>query len=118
MVLYDVFDELVCGFDDRGILPRRDEVCHLGDPVRHCEDTVVHASVPGEPGQSYDPIHPDCLPFLYRQLHALYESSGSVVIGFRVLAYVTRLYVVRDEFPHSRKIQLALDHADCSVYPQ
>ena len=65
MVLHDVLDELVCGVDCRGFIPRRDEVCHLGGSVRNREYAVVHASVPCDPGQSYDPIHPDILQFMY-----------------------------------------------------
>ena len=48
MELHDVFDELVCGVDGRGFLSRRDEVCHLGGPVRHREYAVEHSSVSGD----------------------------------------------------------------------
>ena len=65
MVLHDVFDELVCGVNGRGFLPRRYEVCHIGGPVRHREYAVVNASVSGDPWQPNDPIHSDGLPFMY-----------------------------------------------------
>ena len=48
MVLHDVLDELVCGVNGRGFLPRRDEVRHLGSSVRYCEYAVEHSSVPGD----------------------------------------------------------------------
>ena len=40
-----------------------------------------------------------------------------MVIGFRVLAYVARGYVVRNEFPHSREVESALDHTEGPVFP-
>ena len=48
MVLDDVADELVGGVDGRGLLPRRDEVCHLGGSVRHREHAVKHSTVAGD----------------------------------------------------------------------
>ena len=61
----NVSDELVGGVDGRGFLPRRDEVRHLGGPVRHREYVVVNPSVSGDPWQPNDPVHSDGLPFLY-----------------------------------------------------
>ena len=39
------------------------------------------------------------------------------MIGFRVLAYVARGNVVRDEFAHSREVKTSLDHTEGPMYP-
>ena len=49
MELHDVFDELICGVYGRGLLPRLDEVRHLGSSVCHREYAVVDASFSGDP---------------------------------------------------------------------
>ena len=90
VVLHDVLDKLVCGVDGRGFLSCLDKVCHLGISVRHREYAVVYAPIPCDPWQRYDPIHPDCLPFMHWRGHALHDSSGYVMVSFRMLIDVTR----------------------------
>ena len=82
----DVVEELV-GDDHRGVGGAvLDQMCHLGCPVRECEDGVV--SLAGGEG---DPVHADGLQAAEGELDRLGEASVTSSLGFCALTNVAAL---------------------------